>query len=435
MIDLFRLAIPFDESFVVGDINKEGRLSGLVNLLECSLRGAKLAAGHVIHNDGQINCEELFCPFESLPSSWSTLSFKIHQGGASYWPFVEIKASPAKLLQGHNVFGSNDVRLCIEALVTTFNMAMPRLGDMLDFNSVEVKQIDCTFTAHLPNESVARNVVHALRNISSGQTRSSKSAHDTTAYWGVKNSKGGNASSRHKQLKAYLKQFELQKCIEDASAKYKKTKDETYLNQLNSMQSPDVQQFAQNALRFEASILPRMLKRLGFPTRVGDFVAKCENFKMCPIAYLWNEAWQDVFSTFEGAQMNIYDDEQVRKSLRKQFVSIKVKEIKSGRHIGKSKTVISYTKADRLFRFFRSLKSEGWDEVKLTTAKNTFYDNIRDLTKVVSKAHLQNLHSIASNVVPLVQFINVDFAKQHPQNWQEPKPLNEQLRNNLRLVG
>lgn len=434
MIDIFRLAIPFDESFVVGGIDKEGRLSGLVDLLECGLRGAKLAAGHITNNDGQIDYEELFCPYESLPSSWSTLAFKIHEGGSTYWPFVEIKASPAKLLQGHNVFGSNDVRLCLESLITTLTVGMPRLVEMLDFNNVEIKQIDCTFTAHLPNEAVSRNVVHALRNISSGQTRSSKSAHATTAYWGVKSSKGGN-SSRRKQLKAYLKHFELQHCIEDASAKYKKTKEETYLNQLNAMRSPDVIKFAENALRFEASIMPRTLKRLGFPTRVGDFVEKCENFKGCPIAYLWSEAWQDIFSTFEGAQMNIYDDEAVRKALRKQFVSSRVKEIKSGRHIGKHKTTISYAKADRLFRFFRSLKSEGWDEVKETTAHNTFYTNIRNLTQVVSKAHLQNLQSIASNVVPLVQFINVDFAKQYPQNWHEPRPLHEQLRNNLRLVG
>ncbi len=433
MIDLFRLAIPFDESFVVGGVDKSGRLSGLVNLLECGLRGAKLAAGSVTNNDGQIDYEDLFCPYESLPSSLSSLAFKIHQGGPTYWPFVEIKASPAKLLQGHNVFGSDDVRLCLEALVTTFTLGMPRLSEMLDFKNTELKQIDCTFSAQLPNESVSRNVVHALRNISSGQTRSSKSAHATTAYWGIKSSKGGK-NSRRKQLKAYLKHFELQKCIEDAKAKYKKTKDEIYLNQLNAMQSPEVIKFAENALRFEASVMPRTLARLGFPTRMGDFVERCENFKVCPIAYLWNEAWQDIFSTFEGAQMNIYDDEQVRKALRKQFVSTRIKEIKSGRHIGKHKTIISYAKADRLFRFFRSLKSEGWEEVKLTTAKNTFYDNIKLLTQVVSKAHLQNLHSIASNVVPLVQFINVDFAKQHPENWQEPKPLHEQL-NNLRLVG
>lgn len=412
MIDLLRIAIPFDERYVVG--SNDGS-SGLVDLDLCRSYGAKLAAGQVIKNEhGQHEVSQLFSPYDSLASSWSTLSFKIFDGGSNYWPFVEIKASPAKLLQGHNVYGTCDVELSVESLVSTLATAMPDFCELLDFYSAEIKQIDCTFTSHLPDETTSRNVIHALRNISNGQTRSSKSTHDTTAYFG----KG----SRHKRLKVYLKHFELQSQIKDALAKYDKSKSDTHLRQLQALQQPSVLNFAKNALRFEASIMPRMFKRLGFPTRVGDFVAKCQEFKTCPIQYLWNKAFADIFNSFKGVEMNVYNDEKIHLALRDKFKT----ETKKG---------FSFTKADRLFRFFREIKSEGFDEVKATTPKNTFYVKLRELTEVVPKSYIQNLNSIASNVVPLVRFIDVNFAKQHPDNWQEPQSLHDQLQNGLRLVS
>ncbi|WP_345854866.1 phage/plasmid replication protein, II/X family [Shewanella algae] len=425
MIDLLRIAIPFSESFVAGDTSAE-KPSGLVDLKECSLRGARLESGDVIFNDGQFDVDQLRHPYESLPSSWSTLSFKIHAGGSTYWPFVELKASPAKLLQGHNVFGSDNIRLCVESLITTFNMGMPRLAEMLDYYSAEIKQIDVTFTSHLESESMARNTIDALRNLSSGQTRSSKSSHDTTVYWGTKNSNGGRAASRHKQLKAYLKHFELEKSIRDAKSNYEKTKKEVFQRQLSAMTDPEVIAFSKNSLRFEASVMPRMLKRLGFPLRVGDFVEHCEvmSKRHCPIQYLWNLSWQDIFQTFEGKDVNIYNDDEVRELLRAEFHTVG----KSGK--------VSFSKADRLFRFIRSLKSEGWEEVKETTSESTFYRNIQEITSVIPKSFLMNLQAnAASNVVPLVRFINVDFSRQHPKNWQEPKPLYMQLREGLRAVS
>ncbi|QYJ87854.1 phage/plasmid replication protein, II/X family [Shewanella mesophila] len=425
MIDLLRIAIPFDEVFVVGDTASD-RISGLIDLKECNLRGAKLESGNVTFNDGQYDFESLRHPYESLPSSWSTLSFKIHAGGSTYWPFIEIKASPAKLLQGHNVYGSDDVRLCVESLVTTFNMGMPRLAEMLDFRSAEIKQIDCTFTAHLDSEADARNIITVLRNLSSGQTRSSKSAHETTAYWGVKSSNDGQKSSRRKQLKAYLKHFELQHQIKETEHKLKITKKDVYKRQLEAMTAPEVLAFAQNSLRFEASILPKTFKRLGFPTHVGDFVRHCENLsrRCCPIQYLWDYAWKDIFKTFEGKQVNIYNDDDVRAALRAEYFTV----TKTGK--------TTYSKADRLFRFVRSLKHEGWDEVKATMPERTFYRTISEVSSVIPKSYLQNLQaSASSNVVPLVRFVNVDFSKQHPANWHEPKPLHQQLRQTMRLAS
>jgi len=426
MIDLLRIKIPFHESFVAA--SPDGT-SGLIDLRECQKRGCKMEAGDVTFtpNDYRLDSENICLaevsalrhPYESLPSSWANLAFKVRAGGSNYYPHIELKASPAKLLQGHNVFGTCDVMLCIDALITTFEYALPQMGEILEYHNAELAQIDCTFSAHLATESDSRNVIHALRNISNGQTRGAKSAFDTTAYFG----KG----SRHKRLKAYLKQFELQDQINKAQAKFDKTKDQIFKRQLDSMTAPEVQQFAKNALRFEASVMPRMLNRLGIPTNLWLFEEYSSNFDGCLIQKLWEQSWSDIFKTFEGATMRTYSDEEIHNQLRNHFKT-------------ETKTGFSYSKADRLFRTFRLLKHEGWDELKATTPKPTFHRTINDLTQVVPKAYLQNLQATASNVVPLIRMVNVDFSKQHPTGWQEPDRLSNQvlLKENqgfLRLVS
>jgi len=426
MIDLLRIKIPFHESVVA--VSPDGA-SGLIDLRECQRRGCRMEAGEAVFlpNDYRLDSENtclaevsaLRHPYESLPSSWANLAFKVRAGGSNYYPHIELKASPAKLLQGHNVFGTCDVMLCIDALITTFEYALPQMGEILEYHNAELAQIDCTFSAHLATESDSRNVIHALRNISNGQTRGAKSAFDTTAYFG----KG----SRHKRLKAYLKQFELQDQTNKAQAKFDKTKDQIFKRQLDSMTAPEVQQFAKNALRFEASVMPRMLNRLGIPTNLWLFEEYSSNFDGCLIQKLWEQSWSDIFKTFEGATMRTYSDEEIHNQLRNHFKT-------------ETKTGFSYSKADRLFRTFRLLKHEGWDELKATTPKPTFHRTINDLTQVVPKAYLQNLQATASNVVPLIRMVNVDFSKQHPTGWQEPDRLSNQvlLKENqgfLRLVS
>lgn len=426
MIDLLTIKIPFVDSIVA--MSPDGA-SGLIDLRECQKRGCRMEAGDVTFtaNDYRLDSENICLaevsalrhPFEALPSSWSTLAFKVRAGGQNYFPHIELKASPAKLLQGHNVYGTCNVMLCIDSLITAFCYALPDMAEILEFNNAELAQIDCTFSAHLNTESDSRNVIHALRNISNGQTRGAKSAFDTTAYFG----KG----SRHKRLKAYLKQFELQDQTNKAQANYEKTKSQVYKKQLEAMTAPEVQEFAKNALRLEASVMPRMLKRLGIPTNIWAFETYSESFEGCLIQQLWKQSWSDIFKTFEGATMRTYSDTEIHENLRNHFKT----ETKSG---------FSYSKADRLFRTFRMMKHEGWDEVKSTTPKATFYRVIEDLTKVVPKAYLQNLQATASNVVPLIRFVNVDFSKQHPENWVEPQRLSDQYqlpenRELLRLVS
>ncbi len=106
--------------------------------------------------------------------------------------------------------------------------------------------------------------------------------------------------------------------------------------------------------------------------------------------------------------MNVYNDDEVLESLKAEYTTYT--------DDGKPKEA----KPKRIFRFFRSLKNEGFEQVKQTTPEKTFYRNMKELTQVVPKAYLQNLHSTKSNIIPLVRLVNVDFSNQHPQGWQEP---------------
>jgi II/X family phage/plasmid replication protein len=49
-------------------------------------------------------------PWESIPSSYEGMAFKVfdHRFDPLDKFYIEIKASPAKLMQGHNVYGSSD---------------------------------------------------------------------------------------------------------------------------------------------------------------------------------------------------------------------------------------------------------------------------------------------------------------------------------------
>ena len=54
-------------------------------------------------------------------------------------------------------------------------------------------------------------------------------------------------------------------------------------------------------------------------------------------------------------------------------------------------------------------------------SRETFRRHLADLMAVgLTKAQLQNLSGEASNVVPLIQVINIDFGQQHPDWYVEP---------------
>jgi II/X family phage/plasmid replication protein len=107
--------------------------------------------------------------------------------------------------------------------------------------------------------------------------------------------------------------------------------------------------------------------------------------------------------------MNIHDDNDILEALKAEFQTVT------------PKGNISYSKANRLFGFHRRLTNEGYETVYRSMDRATFKRHLDDLISIgLSKAQTQNLVSGGNNVIPLLQVINIDFANQRPEWYQEP---------------
>ena len=220
VIDLVRIQIPIRTQFMVEHYDREsGRMTGgEVDVEIFAKYGCSLAAGTVDYApDGTKTVTRLYHPFESIPSSNSSLAYKIRVGGKNYFPHIELNASPAKLLTGHNAYGTTDFEKCISALLYVFYTTFPGITDCLDVHLAEVTHMDFTYTAHVDNLFIAKQVIHALRHVSSGQVRTSKESYETSVLW--------NAGSTHCVREVYLKHFEVRRQIESLTKKQKQSPD------------------------------------------------------------------------------------------------------------------------------------------------------------------------------------------------------------------
>lgn len=414
MIDLLQLSIPFRDEHVIEVLSSDGlgRVGYYIDLEDIARRtGLRLSARDVeFEIDGDLQVTGLTHPYESLPSHFASLAMKVHQGSNLAGPRVELKASPAKLLQGHNVFGPTDVALCAAALLEPFCLAMPLLADFLDFDGTYIAKIDCTFSARVKSLNQARQVMDMLRNVSNGQTKATRSTrsqtYESTMYW--------NETSNSVRRKAYLKGQEIQADLERCKLELRRAPhDEVLKRRINVLSNPDLIEFAALLVRFETSLFPRKLQCLNVPTKLFDLISYQREYEREGrnlIYDMWSAGFSELFESFEGTIMNIYDDEKIFDLLRSKYQSVT------------PKGNISYSKAQRVFGFYRRLVNEGYDEVLKTLPRRSFYNNINELIAAgISKSQLQNLQSDKkNNVVPLVQLIQIDFSKQYPDWYVEP---------------
>lgn len=423
MIDFLKMAVFFKPDFCTTSAPDRFGLSvSYVSLEECSRRGARLEAREVeFFIDGDLEVQGLRHPYESLPSSFTGIAIKIRQG-SKFRPdaHVEIKASPAKVLQGHNVYGSEDISLCAMELLTWLAHSLPELGDMLDWESTEVDWIDCTYSARASSDWESRQFIQALKHVKHGQLKADdevENGYSTTAYF--------NKNSTYHPLKIYLKGEELKNQLKGLEAAKKREGSTRYDRLINSMQSGELAEFATGLIRFEARAKSRYLKSLGLPkalfTRVSngrtfegliDYAERYEkeNGKSL-IRMLWEKMFEPVMSAIEGEAMDIYSDEKVHTMLRDSYYRIT------------PKGNITYSKADKIFGFYRRLVNEGYQEVYSTMPRNTFSRQLNDLMSGTgyAKSHLQNLSGKNANVIPMIRVACVDFDRQRPDGYVEPK--------------
>ena len=411
MIDKLKISIPFKTEFThTTHQEKSGEAVSYADIKECSRRGIGLEAKTIFFTGevgaAQYEVADLRHPFESLPTHFTGMAFKIYQGTKYRSPCIELKASPAKILQGHNVYGPTSIEVgAIEMLMAFYN-SYPDVYEMLNVPSSTLDAVDATYSARVKTELEARQVIQQLKNVSNKQMRTAvRNEHETTVYF--------NKNSRHCDRKAYLKGPEFNRQLRDFRAQQEKG-NRSYDRVIDVMSDPKLINYARHLVRFEAGAHRRYLDAMDIPKNLFDAISYQKEYESTGknlIADIWKRSFTPLLEALEGQRMNIFNDEEVHQKLKQTYF----------RYTPKGN--ISYAKADKLFRFYRSLISDGYKAVYHSfTSRQTFSRHLNDLLSIgFSKAQLQNLQGNGSdNVVPLLQVINIDFSQQHPTDYVEP---------------
>jgi len=349
-------------------------------------------------SDGEYQKVNMRHPWERIPSSFEGLAFKVfdHRFDALETFYIEIKASPAKLMQGHNIFGSVDFCDCALHLITLLCKAYPVLADKLDFSTWHLAQIDITYSSRAENEKEAKRFINALQNVSSGQTKA-RTGYDGTAYF-------GNKKSRLKKIKVYAKHSEVLQTIKNNEKRKVKKNDFVYSQQLLD--------FSKGLIRWEVSLFHRYFERLAISCELSDII-EYGIFSPAFLRNYWRMGTADLFKALKGQEMKVVDNNAVLDVLRAQFSRTSPK---TGN--------ISTAFPDSVFRTYLNFRRDGWQNVKDLMPKNTFHVHVRTLCECgLSRAALQNMNGLDddSKIVSFAEFMQVDFDAQYP-DWFVPEP-------------
>ena len=324
-------------------------------------------------------------PWERIPSSFAPVAFKVFDQSLNKNPdaYIELKASPAKVMQGHNVFGSDNLRECALALTGAFFCHYPQVADQLDQSTWEVVGADVTFHSRAESVLHAIRFITALGNVCKGQTKA-RNGFSSTAYFGGKN-------SRLKKLKIYEKYSEIQQYLK----KLLKQPDGELLAEPFTDQLLD---YAKGLIRWEATIKKRWFERRNLPTNLNELCKVWDS-----VSY-WKEATKDIRQSLEGKEMKFQNDDEIESALKDKFFAITAKGNKS------------YTKALNAYRTYCLIRDNGWKEATRMMTRQSFWNHVHMLNEIgLSTAAIQNLHTNGAKIIPLIQYIKVEFGEQIPE--------------------
>jgi II/X family phage/plasmid replication protein len=329
-------------------------------------------------------------PWESIPSSFSGLGFKVFFNPSNSIqpnPYIEITGSPAKLAQGHNVFGSDSLRDCALVLAGVLFTAYPQIADALDMGSWDVCEADITYFSRADNPMTAQMFIRSMQSMSKGHTKS-RDGYSTTSYF-------GNKKSRYKKIKIYLKYEETLNIIDDIKKKGDK------LNLISTVYQPRLLEYAKNMIRWELTVKKAWLTKIaGFKsTLLTDLV------KIWDSTSIWEEGMKELLSILEGEEMYIHNDQQVLNKLRQKYATVS----KSG--------LLSYGAATSAYETYLAIKERGYTQVKLLKSKATMSRHLKMLTGIgFSLGELQNIRvNNSAVVIPLKRYSVVNFQSQLPE--------------------
>ena len=394
MLDHLRLAIPVFDTYV-RSIDNHHFFNG--DLLDFDLPAA---TRHVSKTDqGQVITGDLYHPYESIPSSYTDMAMKFFANTMNTMPYVEIKASPLKLLQGHNVFGFESIKLGATEMLGMLCDSYPKLCGILDFENIEVLHLDTTYLTKLPHQNMVQPVLDYLANVSAGHRKAKQVKYSNYITW-------GSEDGRYIRPKAYGKFEELKSQLN----KVQKFADKGCpRSKALVVAMHDVMQFANATVRFEARICKTYLSKNGYPTNLWQLIDRQESEPEL-LLNLWHVAFDPILDTLKGESMNFSSDGDVLDLLRSKLWTV----TKSGK--------TSYTKANNAFKFYCLLRQIGWQQIKEIYKESTFYDNVNALLDSgMSKAHLQNLNKNPNGkVIPFVRLVEIKFEEQLPPDYQIP---------------
>lgn len=412
MLDKIVMHIPVDSSLV--DMTSDGHhcIFGF-DLLDLDLK--KVGSWDVYKDEeGETQHRVLNHGYEKLPTSFTSMAFKFFHEGRSY-PYVELKASPAKILQGHNVYGTDWIEEGAMEMLGYLAESHPTLYGMLAVSETEVKQLDATYSARLRDDHQVSQVLDFMRNMSSRHIRKSQKeiAYKNTIYF-------GSERSKRYARKVYGKSNEFQHQLEEQT-KLAKANDKCAQRVVKVMSDPDLQLWAKGLLRFETGIKAYVMKELGIPTNLFQLI-RYQRQNPTFLRDLWVKANAEIFKALEGTAMKATDHDSIFKNLCNVYQTV----TPSGR--------VSLTKARNLFNFYCALETHGTDAMKTRYSSTRFYAHMADLIAAgYSKAFLQNLHiESKNNVIPFLKLVEINFENQVPPNFQEP--ISTFNRSNLKIA-
>lgn len=412
MLDKIVMNIPVDASLV--DMDSEGRhcIFGF-NLLDLDL--LKVGSWDVYKDDeGNTQHRVLNHGYERLPTSFTAMAFKFFHEGHSY-PYVELKASPAKILQGHNVYGTDWIEQGALEMLGFLAETHPTLYGMLAISETEIKQLDATYSARLRDDNQVAQVLDFMRNMSSRHIRKSTKQiiYKNTVYF-------GSERSKRFARKVYGKSCEFQNQLQE-QIKLAKSNDKNAMRVVKVMSDPDLQSWTSGLLRFETGIKAYVMKELGIPTNLFQLI-RYQRSNPNFLKDLWVKANSELFKALEGTAMKTTDPDSIFKNLCNVYGTV----TPSGRS--------SVTKARNLFNFYLALESQGTEVMKTRFGKTQYFKNMADLIAAgYSKAFLQNLHiETKNNIIPFLKLVEINFEAQLPPNFKEP--VSTFNRSNLKIA-
>lgn len=401
MIDTVQVHIPFLRRYcrLRSDSKSvwilDAHLAQLDPALNIWAKNVVVKRGHTVNID-------YFHAYDSIPTSYSGIGYKLMDSANNAMPHVILNCSIAKILQGHNVYGNTDMMTGVFEMLGVFLDAHPKLATYLDLQNAYLAKFDVTNPMQTPSRMTAERIRDYLRNVAWGRFQNlsvaNKKLEYNTLYFGSENSRVGG-------FKLYCKGIEVDNALSELTAKAQKGDLKAHRNL--AVYTKDVLKFADSSVRLECTVKKRMLTDNNLPTNLWQFlIYQLDN----PSLYqtLFKQKTDVFMQALQGMRMPYNDDSKVYELLMKRLADF----TDTGN--------ITTTKAKNAYNFYKLLKSDGFYEVKKRTPKSTFCRNIKLLCDAgFNRAFLQNLSGNTKETA-VIRLLNVDLEARLPSSYVAP---------------